>query len=133
MAHRIEEEYNKEYDDDDPDLTEEFAAEQMRNNPPLTSEKRGEVVEIFPLTVEVIKPQASSVLERMKALGNDAVYVLQDLLLDPEVSDRVRLDAVKVITAMLEAEQNKELKVETEGAADLDELEQLLRDGGFEI
>lgn len=88
-------------------------------------------VEILPLTV--IEPQPVSVIERIKSLGNEAVYVLQDLLLDPAVSDRVRLDAVKAVIAIVEAEKNKEISAVSEKAADLDELENIIRSGGFDL
>lgn len=101
--------------------------------PPSTSENQ-EV--FFPVVVEevtYIEPQPASIIDRIKGLGNEAVFVLQELLLSDTVSDRVRLDAVKAVIAIVEAEKNKEINVESEQSADLDELERLIREGGFDL
>src|SRR5207237_354304 len=118
MAHRIQEEP----EEDDYDLTEEFAREAEAK---LLSENSSTLLPEVIQDVTIIKPQPTSVLEKIKSLGNDAVYVLQDLLLDSQVSDKVRLDAVKAVIAIVEAEKNKEINTEVQQSADLDELERL--------
>lgn len=114
-------------------LSQEEIERLRREVAPSTSENQQPFYPVVVEEVTYIEPQPASVLEKVKALGPDAVYVLQELLLSDSVSDKVRLDAVKAVFAIVEAEKNKELTVVAEGAADLDELERLIREGGFDL
>jgi hypothetical protein len=125
-----EEEYMEKYGED---LTEYMAAQQAKNESELLSEIVEDIKTEIEILPEVIAYREAGVLDRIKMLGNKAVYVLEDLLLDDQVSDKVRLDAIKAVIAIVEREANKDIVVVEQQSADLEELERLIREGGFNI